>query len=96
MGKSGRGLRASDIHVLLVILMLLSIVMVGQQLSKDIYQIGLALLVLSTLVQIAFGNIPGHFSINRAMRLFVLFMSIILLIFFISYTVVPFLYVFGR
>jgi len=96
MGKPGRGLRASDIHVLLVILMLLSIVMVGQQLSKDIYQIGLALLVLSTLVQIAFGNIPGHFSINRAMRLFVLFMSIILIIFFISYTVVPFLYVFGR
>jgi len=96
MEKSRRRFRASDIHILLVILMSLSIVMISQQFSRDVYQIGLALLVLSTLVQIAFGNIPGYFSLPRAMRLFALFMSIILLVFFISYIVVPLLYVLGR
>jgi len=96
MEKSRRRFRASDIHVLLVILMSISIFMIGQQFSRDVYQIGLALLILSTLIQIAFGNIPGHFSLNRAMRLFVPFMGIILLIFFISYIVVPLLYALGR
>jgi len=96
MEKPRRRFRASDIHLLLVILMSISIFMIGQQFSRDVYQIGLALLVLSTLIQIAFGNIPGHFSLNQAMRLFVPFMGIILLIFFISYIVVPLLYALGR
>jgi len=96
MEKPKRRFRASDVHILLVVLMLLSILMVGQQLSKDVYQFGLVLLISSTLVQVAFGNIPGHFGLSRAMRFFIPFMGIVLLVFFLGYVLVPFLYALGR
>jgi hypothetical protein len=87
---------ASVVHVVLVILMLAGIVMIGQQFSKAIYQLGLIVLTASTIVQIAFGNIPGNFNFRRSMRFFWPFMGVILIVFVVSFLLTPILYALGR
>jgi hypothetical protein len=86
----------ATVHIVLVILMLAGIVMIGQQLSLNIYQIGLIVLTAATIVQIAFGNIPGSYTFRRAMKLFWPFMAIILFIFVLSFILVPIMYALGR
>ncbi len=83
-------------HVALVILMLSGIVLIGQQISKELYQVGLIVLTASTIVQIAFGNIPAHYNFRRAMRLFLPFMGIILIVFVLGFFLTPLLYALGR
>jgi uncharacterized membrane protein (DUF441 family) len=87
---------AAAVHIVLVILMLAGILMIGQQVSKEIYQLGLVVLTASTVVQIAFGNIPANFNFARSMKLFWPFMGIILIVFVVSFVAVPFLYALGR
>lgn len=87
---------AARVHIVLVILMLAGIVMIGQQLSMQIYQFGLIVLVSATIVQIAFGNIPPNFDFRRSMKLFWPFMGIILIVFVISFLATPLLYALGR
>ncbi len=87
---------AATVQLALVILMLAGIMMIGQQFSRAVYQLGLIVLVASTLVQIAFSNIPASFNFRRSMKLFWLFMGIILIVFVVSFLVTPLLYALGR
>ena len=84
------------VHIVLVILMLAGIAMIGQQLSMNIYQIGLIVLTAATFVQIAFGNIPGSYTFRRAMKLFWPFMADHSVIFVMSFILVPIMYAIGR
>lgn len=93
--RSGRAF-AATVQFILVILMLAGIVMIGQQFSRAIYQLGLVVLVAFTLVQIAFGNIPSSSNLRRSMQLFWPFMGIILAVFVVSFLVTPLLYALGR
>jgi len=86
----------ATVHIALVILMLAGIVMIGQQLSKEVYQIGLIVLTASTIIQIAFGNIPPQHNFRRAMRLFWPFMGIILIVFLLGFLLTPLMYALGR
>lgn len=86
----------ANVHIALVVAMLAGILMVGQQFSKTIYQLGLIVLTASTILQIAFGNIPRHFDRQRAMKLFWPFMAVILFVFVLSFVLVPYLYALGR
>lgn len=86
----------AQVHVALVIAMLTGIVLIGQQFSETLYRIGLIVLTASTIVQIAFGNIPAHYDLKRAMQLFWPFMGIILAVFVLSYLLTPLLYALGR
>ncbi|BCX04198.1 MAG: hypothetical protein KatS3mg053_2136 [Candidatus Roseilinea sp.] len=87
---------AATMQLGLVILMIAGIVMIGQQFNKAVYQLGLIALVASTLVQIAFGNIPSAFAFRRSMKLFWPFMGIILIVFVVSFLATPLLYALGR
>lgn len=94
--KSSKRPFAATVQLVLVILMLTGIIMIGQQFSKAVYQIGLIVLTASTLVQIAFGNVPGNFNFRRSMKLFWPFMGIVLIVFVVSFLVTPLLYALGR
>ena len=86
----------SMMQLLLVFLMLLSIILIGQRSSFAGYKAGLILLAITTLSQIAFGNIPPTARFGRSIRLYVIFMGVTALIFAISIAVAPLLVNLGR
>jgi hypothetical protein len=57
---------ASFAKAALIVLLLFSFVLIAQQASKAIYQIGLLLLIVFTLLQIAFGNIPSTATFKQS------------------------------
>ena len=87
---------AYRLQTVFVALMLLSIVMIGQQVSQTVYQIGLILLFASVLLNIAISNVPSHYGPGRTLRLASLFFLIVVAIFGISFAIVPTLYSLGR
>jgi hypothetical protein len=58
---------ASFAKAALILLLLFSFVLIAQQGSKQIYQIGLLLLIIFTLLQVAFGNIPASANFKQSM-----------------------------
>lgn len=56
---------ASIAKGVLIILILISFVLIAQQGSKQIYQLGLLLLIIFTLIQVAFGNIPSSATFKQ-------------------------------
>ncbi|MBZ0278518.1 MAG: hypothetical protein K8I60_20390 [Anaerolineae bacterium] len=58
---------ASIAKTALILLLLLSFVLITQQSSKAIYQIGMLLLIIFTLLQIAFGNIPSSANFKQTL-----------------------------
>lgn len=83
-------------QLLLVLLMLLSILLIGQKSSFAGYKAGLILLVITTLSQIAFGNIPPEAHLAKALRMYAIFMGVTALIFAISIALTPALVNLGR
>lgn len=86
----------SVMQLLLVFFMLLSIILIGQRSSFLGYKAGLILLVVTTLSQIAFGNIPPSARFGKSMRMYAIFMGVTALIFAISIAVAPLLVNLGR
>ena len=87
---------ASVIQLLLVILMLLSIILMGQRFDLQFYKIGLILLVITSLSQIAFGNIDPAAGFGRSMKMYGIYMGITALIFAASIVLAPILVGLGR
>jgi hypothetical protein len=87
---------AALMQLILAIWMLISIVMIGQQFSMNIYQLGLISLVFTAFSQIAFGNIPATAGFRRSMSLYVRYMLIVVLIFVVSILAAPYLVAMGR
>lgn len=57
---------ASIAKGVLIVLILISFVLIAQQVSKPVYQIGLLLLIGFTLIQVAFGNIPASATFKQS------------------------------
>lgn len=87
---------AAIVQFILVIWMLVSIVMIGQQFSMNIYQLGLISLVFTALSQIAFGNIPATAHFGRSLKMYVWFMFLIAVVFGVSILAAPYLVALGR
>lgn len=83
-------------QAILVGLMLLSFLLIAQQRSQPLYHGGLVLLVVSTLMQIAFGNIPPSASFGQSMKLLVLILAIIVGVFGLGIVLAPYLIQLGR
>src|SRR5262245_50180552 len=69
---SGRLPFAARFQGILIVVMLVGLVLIGQQIDKRLYQIGLPLLVLAAFLQIAFGNIPPRSNFKQSMLLLLL------------------------
>ena len=87
---------ASVMHLALVILLLVSFVLITQQQSRSLYQIGFMLLVSSTFVQIVFGNVPPSANFKRSMKFLGVGLTIITAVFALGIIVTPFLVNLGR
>ena len=93
---AGKRTFTSVMQLLLVLLMLLSIILIGQRSAFVGYKAGLILLVITTLSQIAFGNIPPAARFGRSMRMYAIFMGVTIAIFALSIVAAPLLVGLGR
>ena len=71
--------------------MIASFLLILQQWSFLLYKIGIVMLIVTVLIQIPFGNIPGDANLRRSLSLFLRFFSIIALIFIIAIFLAPYL-----
>ncbi len=71
--KPKRGLPfAARFQGFLIVVMVIGFVLIAQQRSKELFQIGLPLLVVAAFLQIAFGNIPPSAGFVKSMKLLIL------------------------
>ena len=87
---------AATLKLILVLLMLASIVLIGQQISMELYRVGLVSLVASAISQIAVGNIPATANARRSALLYVWFVFLVIVIFAVSIALAPWLASLGR
>ncbi|MFO7632921.1 MAG: hypothetical protein R6W76_10290 [Caldilinea sp.] len=87
---------AATAQLVLVVWMLTSIILIGQQASMQLYQIGLISLVFSAISQIAVGNIPPTANVRRSALLYVWFVFLVIVIFAVSIALAPWLASLGR
>ncbi|HHY56912.1 MAG TPA: hypothetical protein GYA08_15915 [Chloroflexi bacterium] len=87
---------AATLQAVLVVWMLVSIVLLGQQASMQLYQIGLISLVVSAISQIAVGNIPPTANFKRSALLYIWFIFLVVVIFAVSIALAPWLASLGR
>lgn len=87
---------AYRVQALLIVGLLLSFVLIMQTVSMVLYQIGILLLIASTLVQIPFGNIPPEADRRRTLRMFAWMLLILIAVFGIGILIAPMLVNMGR
>lgn len=80
---------AARFQALLIVLMFVGFVLIAQQGSKSLYQIGLPLLVVAAFLQIAFGNIPPRANFVASMKLLVLTWIIVAAVFALGIYLAP-------
>jgi hypothetical protein len=87
---------AEVLHAILIILMLLSFILIAQQGSKIFYQIGFIVLVVSTFIQIVFGNVPPTANFKQSMKLLGIGLAIVVAVFVLGIILAPRLANLGR
>jgi hypothetical protein len=76
--------------------MLIGIVLIMQRININLFKAGLSILVVSTLLQIAVGNIPKSGSVAGSLVRIVIILAVVALIFAIGILLVPTLSRMGR
>lgn len=84
------------LEAILMALILVGIVLVAQQWSVKIFRVGLTILVLSTLLQIAVGNVPRHFTAGKSILRIVILLGVVALMFALGILAAPFFAQIGR
>ena len=87
---------ASIMQAILVALLIISFLLITQQTSKALYQIGFLLLAASTFMQIVFGNVPPSANFKRSMKILGIGLAIIAAVFSVGVLVAPYLVNLGR
>jgi len=82
---------AARFQGILIVVMLAGMILIGQQSSKQLYQIGLPILVVAAFLQIAFGNIPPRSNFRRSLSLLALTWVLVALLFVVSIALAPIL-----
>ena len=80
---------AARVQGILIAVMCLALLLIMQQRNKDLYQIGLPLLVVAAFLQIAFGNIPPRTGVVRSLLLLLMTWAIIGVVFALSIYLAP-------
>lgn len=87
---------AYKVQALLIGGLLLSFVLIMQTVSITFYKIGLLLLIVATVVQIPFGNIPPESDRKKTLKMFAWMLLIVAAIFGIGILIAPMLVNMGR
>jgi len=80
----------------LIVVMLVSLVLIAQQFSKTLYQIGLPVLMVAAFMQIAFGNIPPTAGRQKSLMLLGMTWLIVAAVFGLGILLAPTLISLGR
>lgn len=80
----------------LIVGMILGIVLITQRYSIDLFRWGLGILVASTILEIAVGNLPKEASFGRSVVLIVVILCIFVTVFALGVWLVPVLSQLGR
>lgn len=80
----------------LVVWLLASMALIGQQWNFTLYKVGMVSLIVSSLSQIAVGNIPITANASRSLRMYLTFMAVVVLVFAVSILIAPTLAALGR
>ncbi|GAP20898.1 hypothetical protein [Leptolinea tardivitalis] len=83
-------------QTVLIVVLLISLVLIGQQFSKTIYQIGLVLLIVSTFLQIGASNIDPKADFKGSMKVMGIAMSIVVVVFTAGILLVPYFLDLGK
>ena len=87
---------AAIVQGILVILLVVSFAMITQQFNETLYRIGFLLLIVSTLVQIVFGNLPPEADFKQSIKFTAIVFIIIAIVFGLGILIAPYLVNLGR
>jgi hypothetical protein len=87
---------AARFQAALIVVMFATFLLILQQGNKQLYQIGLPLLVLAAFLQIAFGNIPASTRFMKSMGLLLMTWVIVALLIVVAVRITPSLIQLGR
>jgi hypothetical protein len=87
---------AARFQAILIVVMFAAFVLIMQQGNKQLYQIGLPLLVVAAFLQIAFGNIPPSTGFVKSMGLLLLTWGIVAALIVVAVLITPYLIQLGR
>ena len=87
---------AARFQAIIIVVMFAAFVLILQQGNKQLYQIGLPVLVVAAFLQIAFGNIPPATRFVKSMALLVMTWGIVAVLIVIAVRITPILIQLGR
>jgi hypothetical protein len=87
---------AARFQAILIVVMFATFLLILQQGNKQLYQIGLPLLVLAAFLQIAFGNIPPSTRFMKSMGLLLMTWGIVAMLIVVAVQITPNLIQLGR
>jgi hypothetical protein len=80
---------AARFQAILIVVMFAAFLLILQQGNKQLYQIGLPVLVVAAFLQIAFGNIPPATGFAKSMRLLALTWAIVAVLIVVAVRITP-------
>lgn len=87
---------AARFQGILIVVLVVGLVLIAQQASKPLYQIGLPLVVVAAFLQIAFGNIPPRSNAKTSFLLLALTWALVAALFAFAIWLAPSLIGLGR
>ena len=87
---------AARVQAILIVVMFAAFVLILQQGNKQLYQIGLPVLVVAAFLQIAFGNIPPATGFVKSMGLLIMTWAIVAVLIVVAVRITPELINLGR
>ena len=87
---------AARIQSINIIILLCSFALIAQPWVKEIYVAGVVVIMISALLQIAFGNIRPDLNFKDSIKNIAIILLIVLIIFVVSILLAPYLVRMGR
>lgn len=87
---------AARVQAILIVVMFAAFLLILQQGNKQLYQVGLPVLVVAAFLQIAFGNIPPSTGFGKSMSLLLMTWGIVAVLIAVAVRITPNLIQLGR
>jgi len=84
------------LETIMIVALAAGILLIAQRYSLMLYKVGLSILVVATLLQIAVGNLRKDASVGRSLAFIVMVLAIIAAVFAIGILLVPYFSQLGR
>ena len=84
------------LETIMIVALAVGILLIAQRYSLMLYKVGLSILVVATLLQIAVGNLRKDASVGRSLSFIVTVLAIIAAVFAIGILLVPYFSQLGR